>query len=417
MIFSLISIGVLALFITNFGIITRIRMPSFIALFCLIPAGLKKKEKNKVCYVTNIDQSARFILFNQLKFLKKEGYDVHIVCSEGKLLEDIEREGIKVKTVRFKRKISPFYDLWTLFRLFFYFSKEKFTIVHTHTPKPGFLGQLAAKLSGVPIIFNTIHGFYFQEKDKKTRKLFYVFVEWIAAKCSDTIFFVNREDMVYAEKMKICPVGKIKYFGGGIDLSFFSPKDYSSNSKTVGIVGRLVKEKGYLDLFSAFSRVLKVFPEAVLMVIGPEEPEKKDRVDISSLIKSYGLEKNILFLGERRDLNELYPKMDVFVLPSYREGLGVSILEASAMERPVVVSDIRGCREAVDDGETGILVPPGNAERIAEAIIYLLKNPEDAKKMGKAGREKIKREFDEKLVFGRIEEEYKKKLKEKCLLE
>ena len=119
----------------------------------------------KICYVVSVEMTIRFILFNTLKFLKNQGYDVYVVCSSGKWLKNIEKQGIKIKTIRFKRKISPISDLITLFRLYFYFKKEKFDIIHTHTPKPGLIGQLAAKMAGIPIIVNTIHGLYFQEKD------------------------------------------------------------------------------------------------------------------------------------------------------------------------------------------------------------------------------------------------------------
>jgi glycosyltransferase involved in cell wall biosynthesis len=105
--------------------------------------------------------------------------------------------------------------------------------------------------------------------------------------------------------------------------------------------------------------------------------------------------------------------MDVFVLPSYREGLGISIIEASATERPIVATDIRGCREAVDNNKTGILVPVKDSEKLAQAIIYLLRNPDIAREMGKQGREKALKEFDENMVFGRIKVEYERLIKEK----
>jgi len=105
--------------------------------------------------------------------------------------------------------------------------------------------------------------------------------------------------------------------------------------------------------------------------------------------------------------------MDVFVLPSYREGLGISIIEASAMERPIVATDIRGCREAVDNNKTGILVPVKDPEKLAQAIIYLLENPEIAREMGKQGREKVLKEFDENIIFSRMKVEYERLVKEK----
>ena len=329
-----------------------------------------KNYKIKICYISSVDITIRFILINHIKFLKREGYDISVVCSPGDFVKEIKYQGIKVKTIKFKRKISPFYDLITFLKLYFYFRKEKFDIVHTHTPKPGLLGQLAAKVAGVPIIVNTIHGFYFQQNDSFLKKSFYIFIERIAAKCSDVIFFVNKEDMQTASKEGICDSGSMKYFGGGIDLSKFNFNKFSEelivskkrelklpiDFKIIGIVGRLVKEKGYLDLFKAFKKVIEIFPNTMLLVIGQSEPEKSDKFK-PAIVKDYGVEKNVIFLGERTDTNELYALMDVFVLPSYREGLGISIIEASAMERPIVATDIRGCGEAVDNNKTGILVP------------------------------------------------------------
>jgi len=436
-IFSLGALSILALFLSNFGIVTRIRIPAFISLLCLIPLGFtnfKEKTRNsksknnkiKVCQVATVDSSIRFLLLNQIKNLQREGYEISAVCSPGKWIKEIEENGIKVKTIEMKRKISPISDLIALIRLIFFFKREKFDIVHTHTPKAGFLGQLAAKIAGVPIIISTVHGFYFQKNDPWLKRKFFILIEKIAANFSDLIFSINKEDIETAIKEKICNPNLIRYSGDGIDLSRFNPERFSQefienkkrelginpSKKVIGIVARLVREKGYLELFEAFKKVLEKFPSTLLLIIGPEEPEKKDKID-PEIIKNYNLRKNVIFLGERTDVDEIYPLMDVFTLPSHREGLGFSILEASAMEIPVIATNIRGCREAVDNGKTGILVPVKNPQKLAEAIIYLLKNPKRAKEMGKAGREKVKREFNEVLVFDRIKIEYQKLIEEK----
>jgi len=436
-IFSFGVFAVLSLFLSNFGIVTRIRMPAFISLLCLIPLGFtnfkektqdleRKNNKIKVCQMTTVDSSIRFLLLNQIKNLLKEDYEVSAVCSPGKWIKAIEENGIKVKTIEMKRKISPIFDLITLIKLFFYFKKEKFDIVHTHTPKPGLLGQLAAKLAGVPIIINTNHGFYFQKNSPYFKKKFFILIEKIAAKCSNLIFTINKEDFETAIEEKICSRDLIRYLGDGIDINRFNPERFSEKfilnkkkqlginpeKKIIGIVARLVREKGYLELFAAFKKVLEKFPDALLLIVGPLEPEKRDAIS-PEIVKNYRIEKNVIFLGERTDVDEIYPLMDIFVLPSHREGLGLSILEASAMERPVVATDIRGCREAVDDSKTGILVPAKNPKKLAEAIIYLLKNPEKAKEMGKKGRMKIIKEFDERLIFARIQKEYQRLVQEK----
>ena len=159
---------------------------------------------------------------------------------------------------------------------------------------------------------------------------------------------------------------------------------------------------------------LRIIPphNTVLLVVGPEEPEKKDAIN-HEVVKNYNIEKNVLFLGRKINVDELYSLMDVFVLPTHREGIGATILEASAMEKPVIASRIGGCPEAVDNKVTGILLPIKDSEKLAEAIIYLLKNPERAKEMGKKGREKILREFDEELIFDRIRIEYQRLIREK----
>jgi len=386
----------------------------------------KLKPPIKICYVTSVDITVRFILLNHLKFLEKEGYDVYVVCSSGKWIKEVEQEGIKVKTIKFKRKISPLCDLASLVKLFFYLKKEKFDIVHTHTPKAGLIGQLAAKMAGVPIIVNTVHGFYFQKTDSSLKRRFYILIEKIAAKCSSLIFFVNKEDMMTAVKEKICSPKIIKYFGGGVDLARFNPerfsrdfiiknkKDFGINleGKVVGIVARLVKEKGYLDLFQAFREIIIDFPKITLLAVGLQEPEKKDSIG-TDIFDKYKIEKNFIFLGERTDVERIYALMDIFVLPSYREGLGVSIIEASAMGKPVVSTDIRGCREVVNDGVTGKLVPPGDSHKLAEAIMYLIKNSAEADRMGKNGRKKVMKEFNEEVIFGRIKEGYESLIKEK----
>ena len=385
------------------------------------------KQKIKICCVVSIDITLKYMLLGQLKFLRNQGYDVSAVCSPGKWVKDIEREGIKVKTIVFKRKIfTPVSDIIACFKLYSYFRKEKFQIVHTHTPKPEIYGQIVAKLVGVPIIIDTLHGFDLSADVPWLVKRVFVILEKIAAKCSDLIFSVSNAVIDAAIKEKICRPGLLKYLGRDIDTERFNlnrfPKDFllrkkkelgiPLNKKIIGIVARLVKEKGYLDLFEAFQIVLNKFPDTLLLSVGPKEPEKKDAIN-PKIVKKYNIQKNVIFLGERSDIDEIYPLMDIFALPTHREGVGASILEASAMERPVIATNTGGCPEAVSDGKTGILVPLENIEKLSQAIIYLFDNPEKAKKMGILGRKKILKEFSEKLIFDRLKTEHQRLIDEK----
>lgn len=389
----------------------------------------KEQKRIKICQVASADFTLKFMLRNQLIFLKNQGYEVFGACSAGKWVKDIEKEGIRVKIIKFKRKFSPFSDLITFFNLFFYFKREKFHIVHTHSLKPEFYGQIAAKIARVPIIINTLHGFDFSEDNSFLKKKFFLFLERIAAKCSDLIFSIGRKIIARAIKEKIGKVGSLKYLGRDIDTDRFNPQRFPEkfilekkvelglepNKKVIGIVARLVKEKGYFDLFEAFKTVVQKFPDVVLIVIGPREPEKKDTFSYD-IIKNYNIEKNVIFLGERNDVDDLYALMDIFVLPTHREGLGAAILEASAMEKPVIATDIGGCPETIDDGETGILIPVKNPEKLAEALIFLLENPEKAREMGKKGRKKIIEEFSLPVVLNRMKNEYERIIQEKIHL-
>lgn len=379
----------------------------------------RRELKIKVCHVASSDMAFKFLLSRQLDFLKGQGYRVYGICSKGRWFDSIGRSGIKLKNITIKRKISPLSDAVALARMFFYFKKEKFQIVHTHTPKPGFLGQIAAKLAGVPVVINTVHGFYSRENSSVAKTTAFVFVEKISGFFSDKIFSQSKEYMRMAFEKKICARSKLDFLGNGIDLEKFNSSRFtpefiaqkktelgiSHEAKIVGVAGRLVKEKGFLDLFEALKIICNRFSNIILIVAGPEDFEKKDAIS-KDIVKKYGIDEHVKFIGEREDMDEIYPLMDIFVLPSHREGLPRSLLEASAEKKPIVATNIQGCREAVDDQKTGILVPVRNPEKLAEAIAFFLLHPEEAMRMGENACLKAKKEFDENLIFEKIKNAY-----------
>jgi len=215
-------------------------------------------NREKIAIVSAIDYTLRVLLTGQIKAIQHEGFEVHGVCSRGRDFQMLREMGVLMSSVRNKRSISPFSDLAALWRMYRYFKRQKISIVHTHTPKATLLGQLAAKLAGVPIIVNTIHGFYFHEHMKPLARRFYIAMEWIAARCSTMILCQNPEDIETAVKLGICKRNKIKLLGNGVDLSIFDPVKFDNDFKrkkrseigvpeeavVVGIIGRLVKEKG-----------------------------------------------------------------------------------------------------------------------------------------------------------------------------
>lgn len=382
----------------------------------------------KVAHITAIDISLRYLLLNQLRSLKQAGYEVIGISSPGKEVQYIEATGIRHKPVKITRSFTPFQDLKTLLGLYRHFCNDRFTIIHTHTPKPGLLGQLAARMVNAPIIVNTLHGFYFHNGMHPAMRRFYIVLEKIAAKCSDVVLSQNREDIETAIREGICRPEKIKYLGNGIDVERFNPVNLSpedilqkrleigltSESLVVGFVGRLVKEKGLLELFEAAKIVRARIPEVRFLIIGPEDTNKPDSLTPHS-VERYGVADICHFTGVRQDMPELYSLMNVLVLPSHREGFPRAPMEASAMKVPCIITDIRGCRETIEHDRNGLLVPLGNIGALADAIIDLLTDREKARRMGEEGRRIALERFDERFVFEKVKAEYARLLREKGL--
>ena len=380
-------------------------------------------RKPRVAHVTTVDLSLRYLLLNQLQRIQAEGYEVVGISADGPDVPVVEAAGIPHFAVPMTRRITPIADLRCLWDLVRIMRREQFDVVHTHTPKAGLLGQLAARIAGVPTVANTLHGFYFHDDTKPWLRRFYIWMERVAANCSDTILSQNREDMATAVAEHIAKPEQLKWLGNGIDVARFDRRRLMDSSledlrreigidagaPVIGFVGRLVEEKGILDLLQAATTVIEAIPNAQLLIVGPYDEEKPDalRPDVA---ERYGVAANCRFVGMRNDMPELYALMDVLVLPSYREGFPRAPMEASAMGVPAMVTDIRGCREAVVHGENGLLFPVGDADALAQSLIELLQDDERRARMGEAGRRIAEDRFDEQKVFDRVLSEYERLL-------
>jgi glycosyltransferase involved in cell wall biosynthesis len=372
--------------------------------------------------------SLRGLLLNQLRSLQQAGFEVVGISAWGPDVAAVEAAGIRHIAVPMTRNVTPAADLISLWRLYRVMRQERFTIVHTHTPKPGLLGQLAARMAGVPVVVNTLHGFYFHEHTPPLQRRFWIAVEKVAARCSDVLLSQNREDVQTAVREGICPADKIEHLGNGIDVDRFDrarlvPEvlekksrelDLPAGAPVVGFVGRLVAAKGLPELLAAARLVVQRLPETRFLFIGPSDQTKSGALT-PDIAREYGVADACIFAGTRRDMPELYGLMDVFVLPSHREGFPRSVMEASAMSVPCVVTNIRGCREAVVQGRNGLLVPLGDISSLAGAIVELLTDRDKARHMGEEGRRLALERFDERLVFDRVKARYAQLLREKGL--
>jgi glycosyltransferase involved in cell wall biosynthesis len=363
----------------------------------------------RIAHIANTDYFCAFLLRGQLRAARSEGHSVDVVCGSGPLLQELQDEGYGVHVVENSRRVDPFADLRTLRDYLGLFRRERYDVVHTHNPKVNALAALAARVAKVPRIVSTVHGLYSHERQRPTVRRVWRTFEAVSARLADLVLCQSAEDVRTARWRRIVPDARLRRLGNGVDLARFSPERFGTEDRAalrrrlgvrpgewvVGFVGRLVREKGILELLAAVGarRGLR------LWLIGPDERGvKRDALDP----RVFTAVENVRWLGLQRDMPPWYAAMDVLALPSYREGFPRTLLEASAMELPVVASAIRGCREAVLPRETGLLVRPAHPGDLRSALDTLVGDAPRCRALGRAARIRARALFDERAVFDRI---------------
>jgi len=346
--------------------------------------------------------------------LKRDGYIVLGGGADGDGFESkIKGLGVSFRPLPIDKKgINPWADVklfWTLYR---WYCEERPDVVHHFTIKPVIYGSIAACLAGVPRIVNTVTGlgYVFMEEDLTwLRRL----VEWqyrIALACAHFTFFQNADDLAYFVARRLVPRRKAGLLpGSGVDRTFFTPTSTTSRSPeapvTFLMVARLLREKGLLEFVEAARLVKRDFPTARFQLLGRRDERNPTVVSASELDRWQG-EGVLTWLGDASDVRPIMAQADVVVLPSYREGTPRSLLEAAAMGKPIITTQTVGCREVVEDGVNGLLVPVKDSKALAEAMIRLIQDPSLRERMGKAGRVKVEREFDEQMVIEKVLDVY-----------
>lgn len=366
----------------------------------------------KICQLCTVDFTLYHFLRPLMHGLRNEGHEVVGVCADGELADAVRDEGFRVEKAPLVRS-AALGDTWrAVSSLRTMFLRERFDIVHVHTPVAAFAGRIAAARARVPRIVYTAHGFYFHEHMPAPRRQMHIAAEWLAGRTTHTLFTQAEEDAATARRLRLCKTGDIRAIGNGSDPSLFAPAESSEgrartraaigtpDSRVVIMVaGRLVAEKGYIELFDAMQKV-----DAELWVVGPRL-SSDHAAGIESRVAGIGddpdMRDRVRFLGYRDDVADLLRASDVFTLPSHREGMPRSIIEAMLTGLPVVATNIRGSREEVIDGETGLLVPVRDTPALTAALQSLCGNPDLRARMGRAGRERALIEFDEQKVIDR----------------
>lgn len=378
--------------------------------------------KLKLIRITTVPASLNTLLRGQLKYMK-QFYDVYGVSSDGSRLKEVEqREDIKTFAVNMTRTISPFKDLKALFQLIRLFRAEKPAIVHTHTPKAGTLGMIAAMLAGVPIRMHTVAGLPLLETSGMKRSLLNI-VEKITYSCATAVYPNSIKLKEIILQSKFCKATKLKVIGNGssngIDITHYDPSVISDECKTalknkIGIknndtvfsfVGRMVKDKGVEELVRAFIKLYDQNKNIRLVLVGSFEKDLDPlSEEIENIIFNHS---NIYAAGHQKDVRVYFSITDVFVFPSYREGFPNVVMQAGAMGVPSVVSDINGCNEIIMHGTNGLIVPPKDTESVLEAMNKMLTEKDSRIEMSSKCRDMIISRYSQQFVWEHLLEEYR----------
>ena len=379
----------------------------------------------KLIRITTVPLSFKVLLKGQLRFMTSNGFDVKGVSSEGEELREVrENEGIVMEAINMSRKITPFQDLKSLWEMWNFLRKEKPQIVHTHTPKAGIIGMLAARLAGVPHRLHTVAGLPLMETTGIKRKILN-FVEKLTYSSATRVYpnskglydFILQNNFTQSNKLKIIANGS----SNGINTTFFSPEQVSETEKAAlreklniqpddfvfVFVGRIVSDKGINELIKAFSELQTVENKPTdikLLLVGGLENDL-DPLNPETLAE-INQNRDIISVGFQQDVRPFFAISDALVFPSYREGFPNVVMQAGAMGLPSIVSDINGCNEIIIEGENGLIIPSKNVKKLKEKMLTLAKDKNLYIKLKENSRRMIENRYEQSVVWNALLEEY-----------
>ncbi|MCM3630996.1 glycosyltransferase family 4 protein [Paenibacillus glycanilyticus] len=370
----------------------------------------------KVAYVATVYSHLSVFHVPFMNMLKSQGYEVHAYASPDHCREDVKRAFIACHDIPFSRNPLSMQNFKALKQLIKRFKEEQYDMIHVHTPNASVVCRIAAKLAGCKNVIYTAHGFHFFKGSPLLNWLLYYPVERMLARWTDILIAINHEDYERASKFSVRD--KAAYIPGvGVDVSSYRNIDYKkvgSLRKELGLNGQefvvlsvaeLNRNKNLEQLIHALHELkqLGVPVVGLLAGVGDREPI------LRALVHSLNMEKNILFLGFRRDIAELMNIADTCTLMSEREGLPKVLLEAMAAGKPMVVTDIRGNRELVAQNENGYRVPVGDVTATTGALLKLYLNPKLRAEMGENSWEKAD-SFDIRTIVEEMKKLYSERI-------
>jgi glycosyltransferase involved in cell wall biosynthesis len=367
----------------------------------------------KVCQLCAVDFTLDKFLLPLVDGMVAQGWEVISVCSDGPAIPRLRQAGYAIQTVDVPRSLNPLRLIASFWRLYRLFRRERFDLLHTHTPVAALIGRIAAHLAGVPMVVYTAHGFYFHDAMPAWKRRLFVEMERLGGWFTDLLFTQSSEDAQTAVDEKLMPAERVMAIGNGVDPIRFDKTSRRTredvrvelglplDAPVIGMVGRLVAEKGVREFLAAAGILASEFPHVHFLLVGERlASDHADPVDDAVTHAKGKLGARLILAGMRKDIPDLMGAMDVFCLPSYREGMPRTIIEAMMSGLPVVATDIRGSREEVVANDTGLLVPARDAAALAKAFARLIKAHAEARAMGEAGRRRALRLYDEHKVVG-----------------
>ena len=343
-------------------------------------------------------------------------YDVWVAGGPGgPLWERARTAGIStVEIPSIVERISPVHDvraLWALTRLM---RRERFSVVHTHCSKAGVLGRVAARLSGTPIVVHTFHAFPYHDFMSARRRRAYILVERLAGHLADRYIAVSPRVSREAVEMRLARPGSVLVVPSSIEHDNIPDEPapalrrdlgLSDDVPVVGTVGRLVFQKGPLDFVRMAAHVARERPDARFVMVGDASQESAP-MDQATRREARRLGVDVLFTGYRSDAARIAALFDVFVISSLYEGLGRSLTEAMASGRAVVATAVNGVPDLIEPGSTGLLAPPGRSDLLAACVLWLLDHPQEARRMGRQARARVRSLLDPEVMCRMLDREY-----------
>ncbi|KGN41390.1 glycosyltransferase family 4 protein [Knoellia aerolata] len=354
----------------------------------------------RIAHLTTVDMSLALLLSTELAVDVEQGHEVFGISAPGRYVPAVEALGVThVPLVALTRAWNPRQDLAAFGQLVRTLRRLDLDVLHTHNPKTGVMGRIAGRLAGIPVVVNTCHGLWAKPEDRLRRRAFVYGAEALAVRFSDYELFQNAADR--DTMRRVLKPGRHEVVGNGVDLERFAPDPearrrvraelgVADDELLVGSVGRRVREKGLAEYAAVAHRL---GDRATFVWVGPDDSTDADA--------SVPHEDSVRFLGERSDMDAVYSALDVFVLASHREGFSRASMEAAACGVPMVLTDIRGCREIGTHEEHLILVPPEGAQALSYAVSRLLDDPPLRARLAGAARVRALEEFDQNEVARR----------------